>query len=310
MRKPTSLNSINPKLLEDFLDAALDNFEKYQNSTIVIKFGGEMIANEDMLDDILRQAIKLKRHNCNVILVHGGGPQISKALEAQNIEPKFDNNGKRICDEEVLDVSYETLRHLNKDVVVRLNKKAAELGHDILAMGEAGYNGGIIRAEPLGESQTGTYKKIDADYFKGFGDKKTIPVIYTICMGPQNQPLNVNADDVAAGIAQGCDAKRMIMVTDVAGVWDENKNVVPELTIQGAYDLVESGAISGGMKPKIEAAVSVAQKGINVVITTPKDGGLFRELFTVEGSGTMILAPSAVEAQPKLNLTATTGPII
>ena len=96
---------------ELLIDEALKNFERYNGSTIVVTFGGEMIANETMLDDILRQAIKLKRHNCNVILVHGGGTQIDADLKAQGIVPEKDQiTGKRICDDRVLDVSYDTLR--------------------------------------------------------------------------------------------------------------------------------------------------------------------------------------------------------
>ncbi len=288
-KKPAiaSFKDIPPDLVEAFLEAAIQNFEKYQGQTIVLKFGGEMLNNDEMLDDILRQALKLKRHSCNVILVHGGGPQISEALKDKEIVPEFDKDGKRICNDEVLEVSYETLRKLNKDVVVKLNQKSSELGLNILAMGEAGYNGGIVRAQPLGDSRTGIFESIDKDFFKDFARKNRIPVIYTICMGPNGEPLNVNADDVAAAIAKECGAKSLIMVTDVAGVWDENKEVVPELTISQARRLIETGAVEGGMKPKVEAAISVAEKGISVVITTPKDGGLFRELFTAEGSGTM-----------------------
>lgn len=284
---------IAPTLSEAFLDAALDNFEKYRGSTIVLKFGGEMVANETMLDDILRQAIKLKRHGCNVILVHGGGSQIDAALAVEGIAPGKDPiTGKRMCDDKVLDVSYETLRKLNKDIVLKLNMMASEMKSDIVGMGEAGYNGGLIHGEPMhADTRTGNFVSVDEDAFKKFAELNKIPVIYPICMGPDGKPLNVNADDVAAGIALSCGAKSLIMVTDVPGVWDSNKDVIPELSIDKVKELIADGTISGGMIAKVEAAVAVAQKGIDVVITTPKDGGLFRELFTIKGSGTKIPAP-------------------
>lgn len=289
---------------EGLIDEALKNFERYNGSTIVLKFGGEMIANETMLDDILRQAIKLKRHNCNVILVHGGGTQIDAALNAQGIEPKKDPvTGKRVCDDKVLDISYETLRRLNRDVVMKLNRMSAKLETDIVATGEAGYNGAIIRAEPMhADTRTGDYKSVDADEFKSYAAKKKIPVIYPICFGPNGEPLNVNADDVAAGIAQGCDANRLIMVTDVPGVWDKDKKVISQLSLTEVKGLISDGTISGGMVPKVEAAMAVANKGIDVVITTPKEGGLFQELFTTQGLGTMILAPKK-ELQKPLRFT-------
>ncbi len=290
---------VRPSLSEEFIDAAIDNFEKYRGSTIVLKFGGEMVANENMLEDILRQAIKLKRHGCNVILVHGGGNQITAALKEQNVPAQFDAKGKRICDENVLDVSYETLRKLNKDVVMKLNAIAAEMKSNILGMGEAGYNGGLVRGEALHEgTRTGNFTGVDKDAFMAFAELNKIPVIYPICMGPDGRPLNVNADDVAAGIALACGADSMIMVTDVPGVWDQNKNVIPDLTIAQVNGLIDNGVISGGMVPKVEAAMAVAEKGIDVVITTPKDGGLFRELFTVKGSGTKISAPKNAGAKP------------
>ena len=299
MRKTatSAFGEISPELFEAFIDAALDNFEKYKGSTIVLKFGGEMIANETMLDDILRQAIKLKRHNCNVILVHGGGTQIDADLKAQGIPAEKDPvTGKRICDDKVLEVSFETLRRLNKDVTMKINAKAAEMGLNIVAMGESGYNGALIRATPMHDkTRTGDYKGVDAEAFQSFASMNKIPVIYPICFGPNGEPLNVNADDVAAGIALGCNANRLIMVTDVPGVWDKDKKVIQEMNLTEVKNLIADGTISGGMVPKVEAAMAVAEKGIDVVITTPKDGGLFRELFTVKGSGTMILAPKDKE---------------
>lgn len=305
LKSKTAFSEISPELFEAFIDAALDNFEKYKGSTIVLKFGGEMIANEAMLDDILRQAIKLKRHNCNVILVHGGGTQIDADLKAQGILPEKDAiTGKRVCNDEVLDISYTTLDRLNKEVTMKINRKAAEMGLDIVAMGEAGYNGGIVRAVPMhSQTRTGDFKSVDAEAFSSFGGWNTIPVIYPICMGPDGKALNVNADDVAAGIALGCEANRLIMVTDVPGVWDKNKNVISELTLEGVKKLIADGTISGGMVPKVEAAMAVAEKGIDVVITTPKEGGLFRELFTAKGLGTMILAPKR-EAYEALKFSA------
>ncbi len=302
-----------PQLTEEFIDAVLDNIEKYRGTTIVLKFGGEMVANENMLDDILRQSIKLKRHGCNVILVHGGGSQIDEDLKKNNIVPEKDpKTGKRICDDRVVDVAYETLRRLNKDIVVKLNNKASELGLDILAMGEAGYNGGLIKADPLDNTRTGINPRVDADYFNNFLKTNKIPVIYTICMGPNNEPLNVNADDVAAAIAAACGAKSLYMVTDVPGVWDKNKKVMSELTINQVSDLIADGTISGGMIAKVEAAISVAKQGIDVVITTPKDGGLFRELFTIKGSGTKILAPKdsapGADSQPAVSAAAAPAP--
>ncbi len=292
MRKEFKNKAERPMLDEATIDAVLDNIEKYEGSTIVIKFGGEMIANEQMLDDILRQSITLKRHKVNVILVHGGGTQIDDDLAARGIQPGKDEvTGKRMCDETVVDVAYDTLRRLNKEVVQKLNTIAKEKGRNIVGMGESGYNGALIRAVPMHENtRTGNFEMADAEAFKNFASMNKIPVIYPICMGPDNETLNVNADDVAAGIASATGASRLIMVTDVPGVWDKNRNPIEELTIAQVNELIADGTISGGMKPKVEAAMSVAKKGINVVITTPKNDGLLNELFTEKGSGTMILS--------------------
>ena len=292
-------------LTEETIDAVLQNIEKYKGSTIVLKFGGEMVANEEMLDDILRQAIKLKRHGCNVILVHGGGNQIDEELAKIGLKPGKDPlTGKRMCDDTVMKVSYDTLNIVNKYIVERMNMMSADMGLDIMAMAESGYNGGLIRAEPLHETtRTGNPTSVDADTFKSFANTNKIPVIYPICMGPDRRPLNVNADDVAAKIAIACGAGALYMVTNTPGVWDENKEVIPEITIDQIRAMIKDGIITEGMIAKVEAAISVAMQGIDVVITTPKDGGLFKELFTIKGAGTKVLAPKP-EAQPQLNLPA------
>lgn len=281
-------------------NAGTAHADQYRGKSVVIKFGGALAENDDVIRNIARQAAFLTTEmGARVVVVHGGGKQINQALEDKGITPRRDPaTDLRITDAATLDVSDAALRTLNGRIT-RLFQDVA----DVQAMGMAGYDARVVQSQPLNHF-TGEAVGVDAgllDHLTGFAGRHVVPVIYPIChsLSPVDGEarLNVNADDVAAAIAAAMKAERLVLCSDIPGVLDKNKILLPDLTIEDIDALIADNTVTGGMIAKVKAAAQAAQaldKGGVVILDGRKENVILNEFLLESGAGTLIrhrLAP-------------------
>lgn len=274
------------------LTEALPYIQKLHNKTIVIKYGGNAMINEDLKRTVMEDITLLKYVGMNPVIVHGGGPDISAELKTHNVESEF-VNGLRVTDADTIKIAQMVLvGKTNKEVVSNININGGN------AVGLCGIDGRIIECVPLTEDTEGN--KIDVGYvgkitkvnsaiIKSLCEDEYIPVIAPIGTDKNGQSYNINADTVASAVATAMGAEKLIYLTDVEGVKDNNGNIIFEITTENAEKLIEDGTISGGMIPKSRACMEAVQKGVNRVHII--DGRILHsiilEIFTDTGIGTM-----------------------
>lgn len=265
---------------------------KYRGEVIVIKFGGALAEDDNVIRSISRQAAFLS-HNieAHVIVVHGGGNQIDEKLKKEGIEERKDpKNGLRLTDKPTLEVCDNALRALNGKIV----RLFQEVSDDVQAMGMAGYDGGLVVSDSLMEYTGGYPTSVDDGYFQHlmrYKDKDIIPVIYPICWSNDPQEgesrLNVNADYVAAAIASKLNARRLIFCTDTPGVMDKEKNILTSLSTLDVDHLIDTGVVTGGMVPKLRAAAELPKGGV-VILDGAQENAILLEVLYEKGAGTLI----------------------
>jgi len=287
-----------PSALGTIFNDILNFKDKYRHETIVIKFGGALAEDDDVIRNIARQAAFLSYNiDAHVVVVHGGGKQIDLALAEKGIEKKRDpKTDLRITDAATLDVSDAALRTLNGKIT-RLFHEASK---DVQALGMAGYDGRIVEAESL-HHFTGQVTDVSdrtLSHLVSMSNASVIPVIYPICHSKNSvdgeSRLNVNADDVASAIATKLGARRLILCSDIPGVLDKDKNLVKSLSTNEIDHLINDGTVSGGMIAKLKAAGDAADalKGGGVVILDGrKENAILTELLYENGAGTLIHRP-------------------
>lgn len=272
--------------------------EEYEDKLIVMKFGGALAEDTDIISNIARQAAFLTlSFGARVILIHGGGAQIDSRIAEHGLEIKKDaKTGLRITDNETLGISDKVLRGINGAIVSIFNKVAPKLR----AIGMAGYDGRLITADKkdtLTGNYTGHVKSIDEaylDYMMSFEGSKVIPIIYPICHNPNGEEenrLNVNADEVAGVLASRLNAKRLVLCSDVPGVLDREGNLISEIFVEDVDSLIEDGSITGGMIQKLRAAAHVAENldsGSVVIVDGRTPGSILAEFMYEKGSGTLV----------------------
>ena len=273
----------------EVLTAALPYIKKYSGKIVVIKYGGNAMVNEQLKQQVMEDIALLWLIGVKVVLVHGGGPEISGMMKKLGKEAVF-VNGLRVTDKETVDIVQMVLAgKVNKDLVNLIQTMG---GH---AVGVSGIDGGIIEAtikdEALG--YVGEITKIRTQPITDLLEKGYIPVISTIASDRQGNTYNINGDTAAAHIAGALGAERMILMTDIAGILrdkDDPKTLIPHVTIADAKKLYDEGVISGGMIPKVDCCIEALTHGVkNVVIMdgrTPHS--ILMELLTDEGAGTMV----------------------
>jgi acetylglutamate kinase len=285
----------------NFFNALIRHKEKYERETIVIKFGGELAKNESFLRSCGEQVSFLTSSiKANVIVVHGGGIQIDDLLKKEGIEPARDPvTSLRITDSQTLDVSDRALSTLGSHIVRSFMRAST----DVSFISMAGYNARAITALPISHF-TGEANIIHKQLFEqlfALDTQRTVPVIHPICWneaasGEENR-LNVNADHVAATIASHLGAKRLIMCTDVPGILDKEGKVIQGIATDKAEELILNGTVTGGMKPKLLAAVHAAERlphGGVVILDGREDESILSELLTDDGIGTLIRRPEQI----------------
>ena len=259
---------------------ALPYITQFVGKTVVVKVGGSVGEEGTVLDDV----IWLKRLGINPVLVHGGGPQISQRLGRLGVETRF-VEGRRFTDEATMEVVHEVLMRINGAFVSYLN------GHDVPSWGCNGLDGQMLRARLrderlglVGEVEAVNLRPIEALVHEGY-----VVVIAPLAAGPDSRALNVNADTVAGEVARALAAEKFVLFTDVPGVLDADRRVLPELSRSEVEHMIDEGTISGGMIPKIQACLRALETVPRVhVLDGRVPHALIRELFTREGVGTML----------------------
>lgn len=272
---------------------ALPYIQKFSGKTVVIKYGGNAMINEDLKNSVIEDIILLKFIGLNPIVVHGGGPDISKALNEKGVKSQF-INGLRVTDEETVKVAQEVLiGKTNKEIVALINK------HGGRAVGISGIDASFIECEKQktvvdGEEidigYVGKIIKVKSEVLDLLYKDQWIPVIAPIGTDKDGNSYNVNADTVAAAVAAAVEAEKLILLTDVEGIKDKNGEIVYEAEPQDIDRMIEDGTINGGMIPKVQGCVEAIHDGVTGVHII--DGRiphcLLLEIFTKTGIGTMI----------------------
>lgn len=273
---------------------ALPYIQKYWNKIVVVKYGGNAMVNEDLKAQVMEDIVLLSLVGVKIVLIHGGGPEITETLERLGKTTTF-VDGLRITDRETADVVQMVLAgKVNKSLVNLLEMTGGK------AMGISGIDGRLIMAKPKSE-ELGFVGEICAVNVKPITDlleKGYIPVVSTVGCDSDGNVYNINADSAAARISGAMGAECLISMTDIAGIMedkDDPATLIPRLDIADAYDLMRSGVVSGGMVPKVESCIEAVLCGVKKVFIL--DGrvphSILVEMLTDEGAGTMV-----VEVEP------------
>ena len=273
----------------EVLTQALPYIKQYNGKIVVVKYGGNAMINEQLKQQVMEDIALLWLIGVKVVLVHGGGPEISDTMKKLGKEAVF-VDGLRVTDKETVDIVQMVLAgKVNKSLVTLLQMKG---GH---AVGLSGMDGGIIEAKVKDErlGWVGEITKIRTKPITDLLEKNYIPVISTVASDREGNTYNINGDTAAAYIAGALGAERLIMMTDIAGILedkDDPDTLIPELTISQAKALYDSGVISGGMIPKVDCCIEAIHKGVqNVIIMDGRvPHSILMEILTDEGAGTMV----------------------
>ncbi|MBU8909968.1 MAG: acetylglutamate kinase [Desulfobacterales bacterium] len=283
----------------DILIEALPYIKRFSGKTIVVKYGGHAMVDENLKKDFANDITLLKYIGVNPVVVHGGGPQINKVLDSMGITSKF-VRGMRYTDDETMDVVEMVLGgKVNKDIVARINRQGGK------AVGLTGKDGMLITAEKMtifyqeDESKppeiidpgmVGNVSNINPDIIHTLTAKGFIPIIAPVGVGKNGETYNINADFVASKVASALNAERLILVTDVDGVLDADKKLVSSMNAASIQKMIETGHIKGGMIPKVECGLDALKDGVKKshIINGKLSHAVLLELFTDSGIGTQV----------------------
>ena len=273
----------------EVLVQALPYIKRYNGKIVVIKYGGNAMINEHLKEQVMEDIALLRLIGVKVVLVHGGGPEISEVMEKMGKKPKF-IDGCRVTDKETVDIVQMVLAgKINKTLVNLLEMKGGK------AMGISGLDGRLIEASVKDKKlgYVGHIERVNITPITDLLEKGYIPVVSTVGCDLKGNTYNINGDTAAAFIAGALGAERLIMMTDIAGILrdkDDSSSLIPEITVSEARALYESGVVSGGMIPKVECCIEALQKGVkNVIIMDGRvPHSILMEILTDEGAGTMV----------------------
>ena len=273
--------------------------KRFYGTTIVIKYGGNAMVEERLKEGFARDVIMMKYIGLNPVVVHGGGPQIGKVLEAMKIESQF-IQGMRVTDSETMDVVEMVLGgKVNKEIVTNINRYGGK------AVGITGKDGGLIQARKLEMTavnpdtltpeiidigMVGEVELVDPTIIESLKENNFIPVIAPIGGGLNGETYNINADLVAGRIAGALKAEKLILLTDIEGVKDKQGKLISTIDIQRVPDLINNGTISGGMIPKVNCCVDAVEEGITRahIVDGRMEHACLLEMFTDKGIGTVV----------------------
>ena len=283
------------------LSEALPYMRAYDGATVVVKFGGHAMGDDEAMANFARDIVLMKQCGLHPVVVHGGGPQINQMLDRLNIKSEF-IDGKRVTDEATVEVVEMVLAgRINKKIVQALNAQGGR------AVGLSGKDADLIICEKalkwvkdpesniekvLDLGFVGQPVNVNPDVLNMFIKSDFIPVVAPVGVGRDGETFNINGDTAAGAVAGAMKAERLLLLTDVAGVKDAEGDVITNLTAAQVDSLIAEGVIAGGMIPKVETATDAIQQGVNAVVIM--DGraqhACLLELFTSHGAGTLIKA--------------------
>ncbi len=281
------------------LSEALPYFRRHAGETIVIKYGGHAMGDDALALLFARDVVLLRQVGVSPVVVHGGGPQIGAMLDRLKIKSQF-IDGLRVTDQATVEIVEMVLAgSINKEIVSAINEAGG------FAVGLSGKDGQLIRARKLRRTVKDPDSNIERVLDLGFVGEPAeinphvldhlrksdiIPVMAPTGVGPAGETYNINADTAAGAIAGAIGAARLLFLTDVAGVLDKQKNLIPEMTAAQARDLIADGTISGGMIPKVETCLEAVDQGVDaaVILDGRVPHAMLLELFTPHGAGTLI----------------------
>jgi acetylglutamate kinase len=292
----TPTEGLAPSLKAEILAEAMPYIRRFHGKLVVVKYGGNAMTDENLKQSFAEDVVLLKLVGLNVVVVHGGGPQIEQLLARVGKKGEF-VQGMRVTDAETMDIVEMVLAgQVNKEIVELINQAGGR------AVGLTGQDGGLIHAKKLlidnkdkpGEQidigQVGEITSVDPAVIHTLNASGFIPVIAPIGSGGKGETFNINADVVAGKIAEIMKAEKLVLLTNTAGVLDKSGKLITGLTAREIDDLFADGTLSGGMLPKISSALDAAKAGVNSVhiIDGRVDHALLLEIMTDHGVGTMI----------------------
>ena len=280
----------------DVLTQALPYIKKYYNKIIVVKYGGNAMINDELKDAVMGDMVLLSTIGIRVVLVHGGGPEITEMLSRVGKKSEF-VNGLRVTDKESMDIVQMVLAgKINKNLVNLIQSKGGK------AIGLCGIDGHMIKAKQLDEALgfVGEITDVDVSAILDVLEKGYIPVISTVGYDDNGNSYNINADTAAASIAASLGAESLISMTDIDGILrDKNdpSTLIPKIYVSDAPQLMRDGIISGGMIPKIKCCIEAIRRGVDKVFII--DGriphAILIEILTDEGIGTMFVSGNSYD---------------
>jgi len=289
----------SPQEAARILSEALPHMQRYDEETIVIKYGGHAMGDEEVARAFARDIVLLEQTAINPVVVHGGGPQINAMLEKAGVESQF-AAGLRVTDAATLEIVEMVLAgSINKQIVGYINAAGGK------AIGLCGKDGNMVLAKKSTRKVVdpdsniekvvdlgfvGEPEKVDTTVLDTILGKELIPVLAPVCAAADGGSYNVNADTFAGAIAGALKAKRFLLLTDVPGVLDKNKKLIEKLSAAEVRSLIADGTISGGMIPKVETCLYALDQGVEgvVILDGKVPHAVLLELFTDHGAGTLI----------------------
>ena len=294
----TENGAVTAQLKARILAEALPHLIRYDGQTVIIKFGGHAMGDAALSDAFAKDIVYLKKSGVNPIVVHGGGPQIAAMLKRLDIKSEF-VHGLRVTDKPTVEVVEMVLAGaINKDIVTAINRQGGK------AVGISGKDANLMIAKKIThmpDPESNILQAVDIGYvgepvevnpeiIDVISKSDLIPVIAPVGVSREGQTLNINGDTFASALAARIKAKRLLLLTDVAGVLDKDKKLIEDLTVDDARAMIRNGTITGGMIPKIEGCIEVVEAGVEAVVII--DGRVphcvLLELFTEHGVGTIV----------------------
>jgi acetylglutamate kinase len=291
--------TVSPHDIARVLSEALPHMQRYDEETVVVKYGGHAMGEEDLAKSFARDIVLMEQTAINPVVVHGGGPQIGEMLKRLGIKSEF-AGGLRVTDAATIEIVEMVLAgSINKQIVGFINGAGGK------AVGLGGKDGNMVMARKVSRTMidpdshiekivdlgfVGEPEKVDTTVLNQILGRDLIPVLAPLATSKDGGTYNVNADTFAGAIAGALKAKRLLLLTDVPGVLDKSKSLIKELTIDDARRLIADGTISGGMIPKVETCLYALDQGVEgvVILDGKVQHAVLLELLTEHGAGTLI----------------------
>ncbi len=259
--------------------------KKYKNEKIVIKYGGNVLIDRNIFNNFIEDIVILNKLGLSVVVVHGGGPRIKRELDKKNIQTNF-INGLRVTDEKVIKIVEEVLIDFNKDIVNSLSNK----GSNAISINTKTNNVIFVTPEKKELGFVGIPNEIKINIVNEMIKNNQIPVVAPLGLDINKQVYNINGDTAANAIAKGLKSRRLLLMTNVEGVYDDRKKLISEIKPFDLKNLIEWKVVQGGMIPKIKNCVDAVENGVRgvVILDGRKPHSMLHEIFSDKGAGTLI----------------------